>query len=56
MASNANIANDTGQGSEDTGSAAWFERNASPAQVKTIYGFKTDKVNVYDEYDVAGEW
>jgi putative transposase len=27
-------------------SAAWFERTASPAQVKTIYSFKTDRVNV----------
>ena len=31
-------------------SAAWFERTASPAQVKTIYSFKTDKVKVYDEF------
>jgi len=31
-------------------SAAWFERTAPPAQVKTIYGFKTDKVQVYDEF------
>jgi putative transposase len=31
-------------------SAAWFERTASPAQVKTIYGFKTDKVNVPDDF------
>ncbi len=37
-------------------SAAWFERTASAAQVKTIYGFKTDKVRVYDEYEVAQEW
>ena len=33
-------------------SAAWFERTATPAQVKTIYGFKTDKVNVIDDFDV----
>lgn len=33
-------------------SAAWFERTATPAQVKTIYGFKTDKVQVHDEFDV----
>ena len=33
-------------------SAAWFERIASSAQVKTIYSLKTDKLNVYDEYDV----
>ena len=31
-------------------SAAWFERAASPAQIKTIYSFKTDKVRVYDEF------
>lgn len=30
-------------------SAAWFEREASPAQVNTIYGFKIDRVKV--EYD-----
>jgi len=37
-------------------SAAWFERTALPAQIKTIYGFKTDQLEVYDEYDVAPEW
>jgi len=37
-------------------SAGWFERVARPAQVKTIYAFKTDKLNVYDEYDTAKEW
>jgi len=37
-------------------SASWFERIAKPAQVKTIYGFKTDKLKVLDEYDVALEW
>ena len=31
-------------------SAAWFERVASPAQVKTIYSFKTDKVKVEDDF------
>ena len=31
-------------------SAAWFERVATPAMVKTIYSFKTDKINVYDDY------
>jgi len=31
-------------------SAAWFERTASPAQVKTIYSAKTDKVNVADAF------
>ena len=32
-------------------SAAWFERTATPAQVRTIYGFKTDRVNVPDDFD-----
>ena len=31
-------------------SAAWFERLASPAQVKTIYSFKTDQVKVEDDF------
>jgi len=31
-------------------SAAWFERTASAAQVKTIYGFKIDQVKVDDDY------
>lgn len=31
-------------------SAAWFERTASPAQVKTIYSFKVDRVKVADEF------
>lgn len=31
-------------------SAAWFERTASPAQVKMIYGFKTDTVKVEDDF------
>jgi putative transposase len=33
-------------------SAAWFERTATSAQVKTIYGFKTDKVRIVDDFDV----
>jgi putative transposase len=37
-------------------SAGWFERNAQPAQVKTIYGFKLDKLKVYDEYEAAPDW
>ncbi len=32
-------------------SAAWFERAATPAQVKTIYRFKTDRVKVDDDYE-----
>ena len=37
-------------------SAAWFERTARPAQVKTIYGFKIDRLNIYDDYEVVPEW
>ena len=37
-------------------SAAWFERTATPAQVKTVYRFKIDQLNVYDDYIVAPEW
>jgi putative transposase len=37
-------------------SAVWFERTATPAQVKTIYGFKTDRLETYDEYTPAKEW
>jgi putative transposase len=32
-------------------SATWFERTATPAQRKTIFGFKTDRVKVDDDYD-----
>lgn len=31
-------------------SASWFERTASPATVKTIYSFKTDKIKIYDDF------
>ena len=37
-------------------SAAWFERTASPAQVKTIYRFKTEKLQVPDDFDPAPDW
>jgi putative transposase len=37
-------------------SAAWFERTASPAMVKSIYRFKTDKISVADEYEAAADW
>jgi putative transposase len=32
-------------------SAAWFERTARPAAVKTIYGFKTDRLKVPDDFE-----
>jgi putative transposase len=37
-------------------SAAWFERTATAAQVKTIYSFKMDRLQIYDEYTPAPEW
>jgi putative transposase len=36
-------------------SAAWFERESSPATVKTIYGFKTDHVRMLDDFEVSPE-
>ena len=33
------------------GSAAWFERTASPAQVKSLYRFKVDQVRVLDDFE-----
>jgi hypothetical protein len=30
--------------------AAWFGRTAAPPIVKTIYGFKIDKLRVADDY------
>ena len=32
-------------------SARWFEIHGQPGHVKTIYSFKTDAVNVYDEFE-----
>jgi len=37
-------------------SAAWFERTASTAMVKAIYGFNIDRVKVQDEFAPAAEW
>ena len=34
-------------------SARWFERTATPARVKVVYRFKTGKVRVPDEFEVA---
>jgi putative transposase len=31
-------------------SAAWFERECQPATVKTIYGFKTDQLELDDDF------
>jgi putative transposase len=37
-------------------SAAWFERTASPAMVKSIYRFKLDKISVADDFEIGAEW
>lgn len=37
-------------------SAAWFERTASAAMVKSIYRFKTDRISVTDEFEVDADW
>jgi putative transposase len=37
-------------------SARWFERVATPAQVKTLYRFKTDQIKVPDEFEVSMDW
>jgi putative transposase len=37
-------------------SAAWFERTASAAMVKSIYRFKVDQVQVFDEFEASPEW
>ena len=37
-------------------SAAWFERVATNAQVKTIYAFGDERINVPDDFEVAPEW
>lgn len=37
-------------------SAAWFERTASTAMVKSIYRFKTDKVSLADEFETDADW
>ncbi|MFN7949156.1 MAG: hypothetical protein U0Z53_27630 [Blastocatellia bacterium] len=31
-------------------SAAWFEQTVPAATINTIYGFKTDEVNVIDDF------
>jgi putative transposase len=37
-------------------SAAWFERSASPALVKSIYRFKIDRVSVADDFQLNADW
>jgi len=37
-------------------SASWFERIASPAQVKSIYKFKIDGLNIPDDFKPSFDW
>jgi putative transposase len=37
-------------------SARWFERTARPAQVKTIYQMKTDRLRMHDDFEVSSDW
>lgn len=37
-------------------SAAWFERTASPAMVKSIHRFKTDRLAMTDEFEIDPDW
>jgi putative transposase len=37
-------------------SAGWLERTATPAQVRTIYRFKTDKLKIEDSYEPDSDW
>ena len=37
-------------------SAAWFERVASPAKVRSLYAFKYDKLTIGDGFEVCGDW
>lgn len=37
-------------------SAAWFERTASSAMVRSVYRFSTDGINVSDEFRVDPDW
>ncbi len=37
-------------------SAGWFEKEATSAQVNTIYSFPTDRLKVLDDYEPAADW
>ena len=37
-------------------SAAWIERTASAAMVKSIYRFKTERLDLGDDFEPAPEW
>jgi putative transposase len=37
-------------------SARWFEHTATPAQVRTLYRFRMDQLNVTDDFEVSPDW
>jgi len=37
-------------------SARWFESKASPAMVKTIYRFKTEQIEMDDDFEMVSDW
>jgi putative transposase len=37
-------------------SARWFERTATPSQIKTLYRFKTDKLQILDDFEISPDW
>ena len=37
-------------------SAQWFERASSPPMVTSIYRFKTERLNVPDDFQLTSEW
>ncbi len=37
-------------------SAGWFERSATPAQVKTVYRIKIDTLSISDDFEVSSDW
>ena len=37
-------------------SANWFERTASPAQIRTIYRFKTEGLQISDDFAPSADW
>ena len=37
-------------------SAGWYERITDPATVESVYGFKTDSLQVEDDYEVDADW
>jgi len=37
-------------------SARWFERTATPSQIKTLYHFKTDQLHLSDDFEVSPDW